>query len=75
MPVTDGAARCDACARENAMFAAYAREIDVPPMWETIEARLPRERRVLRWTAPLAAAALLALVVGAALLLRRPAST
>jgi hypothetical protein len=69
----DGAARCDACTRENAMVAAYARGIEVPPMWEAIEARLPRRRRALRWPAALAAAALLALIVTATLLLRRPA--
>jgi hypothetical protein len=47
------------------MFAAYAREIEVPPMWNAIEAQLPR-RRTLHWPAALAAAALLVLVVAAA---------
>jgi len=69
VPLADDATRCDACAREEAMFGAYARGIDVPPMWEAIEARLPRARR---WPAILAAAALLALVVAGALVLRRP---
>jgi len=72
-PMPDGAARCDACAREEAMFAAYASTIEVPPMWNAIEARLPRRAPVLRWPAALAAAALLALVVAAALMWRRPA--
>jgi hypothetical protein len=72
-PLPAGAARCDACARDDAMFAAYARGIDVPPMWDAIEARLPRRRRVVGWPAALAAAALLALVVAGALVLRAPA--
>jgi hypothetical protein len=60
----------DDCARENEMFAAYARGIEVPPMWEGIEARLPRRERTFGWPALLAAAALLAIVTAGVLVLR-----
>lgn len=41
--------RCAACASEEAMYAAYTREIAVPPMWEAIEARLQQEPLQEEW--------------------------
>ena len=45
-----GEPRCAACANEAAMYAAYARSIEVPPMWEAIAARVQRDARRRRIT-------------------------
>jgi hypothetical protein len=46
---------------EDAMYAAYAQSIEVPPMWDAIETRL-RPRRS-PWRAALAMAAMLTVIV------------
>jgi uncharacterized Zn finger protein (UPF0148 family) len=73
LPDANGVAICAACAREDAMYAAFARSVDVPPMWEAIE----RETRTRQapWRVALAAAAAIALLMLGAIVLRRvPAS-
>ncbi|HEX8170777.1 MAG TPA: hypothetical protein VF824_09580 [Thermoanaerobaculia bacterium] len=52
---------CADCLRENELYAAYARTIDVPPMWDAIAWRIRPRRRAVEW---LLAAALAVLVIG-----------
>jgi hypothetical protein len=61
---------CAACAAEDRMYAAYRQSIVVPPLWSGIEKRT----RPRRWQMPLAAAAMIAVLMIAAtlVLLRAP---
>jgi NAD-specific glutamate dehydrogenase len=64
---------CAACADEKRMYAAYRGAIEVPPMWSGIEERVRRPR----WRVPLAAAAMIGLMMMTAtlFLLRAPRAT
>ena len=55
---------CATCAAEEKMYAAYQSAIAVPPMWSGIEGRIRRPR----WRMPLAAAAMVGLLMIAATL-------
>ncbi|MDQ3282331.1 MAG: hypothetical protein M3Q69_13085 [Acidobacteriota bacterium] len=55
--------------REDAMYAGYARSIEVPPMWDAIAARI-ETRRTSRWRFA-AVAAVFAMVVSALVFMPR----
>lgn len=64
-----GATQC-ACAAEDAVYAAYARSIDVPPLWDGVVRRIERERARRWWLAAVAAVILIAIFV-----IRKPEPT
>jgi hypothetical protein len=61
---------CEACATENAMYAAYRESIDVPPLWSAVDRHIRHSTfNIQHSTFRIAAAAILGVLMLAAIAL------
>ena len=63
---------CAACEAEDRMFAAYVKNIAIPPMWNEVDARLRVDARPRRIGWMLTAAAMAGIVIAALIALHAP---